>query len=239
MSLNVCSWGDPAAAVGNRGKSPDAYHSSQKLSKVYLANCPLHQDQWQNVHSLSNFISRDPWDPSIVEDFDPRVMAARASKYNKDNPSWDMVMGSPFEAEYWAAMEVELDTLYNELESWTYVKRTPSMRVLPLTWAFACKRRPDGDVKKFKARFVARGDRQRQDVNYFETWDPVCHWSTIRTMMVISAKEKLYSAQCDITAAFLLAKLPKRESLFVSQPRGFMMDPSYVLKLNRTLYGLK
>ena len=69
------------------------------------------------MHLLSNFISRDPWDPSLVEDFDPRVLAARASKQDKDNPSSDMVMGSPFEADYWAAMEVELDTLYNDLES--------------------------------------------------------------------------------------------------------------------------
>ena len=74
------------------------------------------------MHSLSNFISRNPWDPSLVEDFDPRVLAARASKYNKDNPSWDMVMGSPFAVEYWAVMEVELDTHYINLESWTYVK---------------------------------------------------------------------------------------------------------------------
>ena len=86
---------------------------------------------------------------------------------------------------------------------------------------------------------MARGDHQREDVDYFETWAPVCHWSTIRTMMMIAAKERLCSAQCDITAAFLLAKLPKGEDIYVSQPQGFMRDPSYVLKLNRTLYGLK
>ena len=89
---------------------------------------------------------------------------------------------------------MELNTLYNKLESWTYVEWNPYMRVSPSKWAFACKCRPDGDVKKFKDRFVARGNRQRQDVNYFETWAPVCHWSTIRTMIVIAAKEKLYSA---------------------------------------------
>ena len=66
-------------------------------------------------------------------------------------------------------MKVELDTLYIDLESWTYIKQTPSIHVLPSTWAFACKRRPGGDVKQFKARFVACGNCQRQDVDYFET----------------------------------------------------------------------
>ena len=117
--LNVCLWGNPAASVGIWDKSPDAYHSSQKLINAYLADCPLHQDQWQDMHAFSNFISRDPWDPGLVEDFDLRVLAASVSKYYTDNPSWDMVMGNPFEADYRTAMEVELDTLYNDLESWT------------------------------------------------------------------------------------------------------------------------
>ena len=68
------------------------------------------------MHAFSNFISCNPRDPGLVKHFDPRVLAACASKYNKDNPSWDMVMGSPFEADYLAAMEVELDTLYNDLK---------------------------------------------------------------------------------------------------------------------------
>ena len=78
----------------------------------------------------SAFISRDPWDPGLVEDFDPCVMAARVSKNSPDNPKWRDVMGGLFEAEYWAAMEVELHTLYNEMNSWTYVKQMPSMRVI-------------------------------------------------------------------------------------------------------------
>ena len=70
-----------------------------------------------------------------------------------------MVMGSPFKANCWTKKEVELDTLYTNLESWTYGKRTSSMGILPLTWAFARKRRPGGDVKNFKAHFVTRVDR--------------------------------------------------------------------------------
>ena len=58
---------------------------------------------------------RNPFDSRLIQEFDPRVLAARASKYNADNPSWDMVMGGAFEAEYWNAMELELDPLYTAI----------------------------------------------------------------------------------------------------------------------------
>ncbi|KAL7523084.1 hypothetical protein ACHAWF_000359, partial [Thalassiosira exigua] len=55
-------------------------------------------------------------------------------------------------------MEVELETL-KELKAWELVRRTPGMKVLLSNWAFRLKRYPDGEAKKFKARFCARGDR--------------------------------------------------------------------------------
>ena len=70
-------------------------------------------------------------------------------------------------------MKMELNTLENEMESWELVPRTSEMHVLPSTWAFKIKRFPDGLVKKFKARFCVWGDRQKEGVDYFETWSPV------------------------------------------------------------------
>ena len=107
------------------------------------------------------------------------------------------------------------------MDVWELVLRTQDMNVLPSTWAFKCKRYPDGDPKKHKARFCVRGDRQIHGVDYFETWAPVVQWFTIRTIMILAAKENLISAQCDITAAFVHAHLPKGEKVYVHQPRGF------------------
>ncbi len=92
------------------------------------------------------------------------------------------------------------------------------MNVLPSTWAFKVKRYPDGSVKMFKARFCARGDRQLEGVDYFETWAPVVQWSTIRMVLIIAWKLGFKSAQCDITAAFIHALLPKDEEVFIEQP---------------------
>jgi hypothetical protein len=47
------------------------------------------------------------------------------------------------------------------------------MKVLPCTWDLRCKRFPDGMIRKLKARFCARGDKQMEGVDFFETFAPV------------------------------------------------------------------
>jgi hypothetical protein len=53
-------------------------------------------------------------------------------------------------------------------------------------WAFKIKRFPDGTVKKFKALFCAQDDRQKEGIDFIETWAPVVQWLTIRIVMVLA-----------------------------------------------------
>ena len=235
-------WGQPPPGVANLGHSvPSAFHGTGKLTKEFVAAQPILQDTWADVDKLDlcGFLTRDFWHPNLVDYADPRLLQAKVSKYNDDNPNWDMAMNGPFAENFWKACEIELNTLENDMKTWDYVKRTPDMHVLPGTWAFKIKRFPDGLVKKFKARFCVRGDRQQHGINYWETWSPVVHWSTIRTIMILAAKERLVSSQCDITAAFVTAPIPEDEVVYVQQPRGFVKDPDMVLRLNSCLYGMK
>ncbi len=114
------------------------------------------------------------------------------------------------------------------------------MNVLPSTWAFKIKRYPDGRVKNFKARFCARGNRQKEGIDYFETWALVVQWSTVRIVMILAIKLNLLLVQCDITAAFIHGRVPPTETIYVHQPRGFHRgNGDKVLCLKRTLHGLK
>jgi hypothetical protein len=81
-------------------------------------------------------------------------------------------------------MHNELETLTQEFDCWEYVPQTQEMNVLPSTWAFKIKRYSDGQVKKFKAQFCARGDKQKEGIDYFETWAPLVQWSTVRIDMI-------------------------------------------------------
>jgi hypothetical protein len=84
-------------------------------------------------------------------------------------------------------MRVELNTLENEFDCWELVpdprddveNTEEEKNNLPSTWAFKIKLYPDGWVKKFKARFCARGNKQKEGIDYFETWAPVVQWLTV------------------------------------------------------------
>ena len=176
----------------------------------------------------------------IIDMLDPHILAVQSSANSEDNPSYDVAMSGPFAAEYYAACQTELHTLQTELGCWELVHRNSGMNVLPSTWAFKCKRYPDGRVKKFKARFCARGDRQVEGLDYFETWSPVVQWTTVRLMLILATVLDLKSSQADITAAFVHAELPAHEQVYIHQPRGFTVNGrDYVLRLKRSLYGLK
>ncbi len=150
-----------------------------------------------------------------------------------------MAVNGPFQGEFYEAMRTELTTIADDFKCWDLVPRLPGMNVLPSTWVFKIKRYPDGSVKKFKARFCARGDKQLEGIDYFETWAPVVQWSTIRIVLIMALKLGYSSAQCDITAAFIHAVLPDNEEIFVQQPRGFQQKHNHVLRLRRSLYGLR
>jgi hypothetical protein len=95
-------------------------------------------------------------------------------------------------------------------------------------------------VKKFKAQFCARGDRQKDGIDYFETWAPVVQWSTVQIVMILAIKLNLISIQCDITAVFVHGRVPPTETICVHQSHGFHLGKGdEVLGLKRTLYGLK
>ncbi len=84
--------------------------------------------------------------------------------------------------------------------------------VIQLTWAFKCKRFPNGLIEKFKACFCARGDMQLEGVDFFETYAPVVQWTTIRLMFILEVLLGLKSKQGDITCAFLHADLAPDET---------------------------
>ena len=135
FNVNVIShWEQPVPAVLNSRHVPKSFHAQHKLQKGYLAECYLLQDSWFEdptcVSELSDHIRMDPWDESdniyFNDIVDPRILAARMvptkkSKYNDDNPSFDTATHGPFQAEFWQAMRVELNTLINEFDCWDYV----------------------------------------------------------------------------------------------------------------------
>ena len=102
-----------------------------------------------------------------------------------------------------------------------------------------------------KARFCARGDRQIEGTDFFDTFAPVINWTTVRIMLIMFLILGMHTKQVDYTAAFTYAPIdlpPNYENLseeekrkvgvYIEMPRGFK-QPGKVLKLKKSLNGLK
>lgn len=133
------------------------------------------------------------------------------------------------------AMEEEIASLEKN-KVWTLVAR-PRKNIVTNKWVFKIKRKPGGEVDRYKARLVARGFSQIQGIDYDETYAPVANASSIRMLFAFAAKERLDMAQFDVKTAFLYGDL--EETVHMEQPEGFNTGRNQVCLLQRSLYGLK
>jgi hypothetical protein len=118
----------------------------------------------------------------------------------------------------------------------------------------------DGTLKRYKARCVARGFKQKEGIDYEETFSPTGRLSTMRYILYYAVQRKIKPRQADFVTAYLNSKLEDDEAVYISLPEGFVEwlretkqeaytqelarslidEPEgYVVKLKKTLYGLK
>nr|GEW95889.1 retrovirus-related Pol polyprotein from transposon TNT 1-94 [Tanacetum cinerariifolium] len=90
-----------------------------------------------------------------------------------------------------------------------------------------------------KARLVARGYRQKEGIDFEESFSPVARLDAIRIFLAYAAHKNMVIYHMDVKTAFLNGNL--REDVYVSQPDGFVDpdNPNHVYKLKKALYGLK
>ncbi|KAM1050580.1 hypothetical protein ACFX13_033042 [Malus domestica] len=136
------------------------------------------------------------------------------------------------------AMKSEMDSMYQN-QVWTLVD--PPEGIVPVgnKWVFKRKIGVDGNVETYKARLVAKGYRQREGIDYEETFSHVAMIKSIRILLAIAAYHDYEIWQMDVKTAFLNGYL--EEELYMAQPKGFVSksEKTKVCKLQRSIYGLK
>ena len=140
--------------------------------------------------------------------------------------------------EWKCAMQEEIDALYKN-DTWELVPRPNDKKVIGCKWVYKSKFNSDGTLNRCKARLVAKGYSQTYGLDYEETFSPVAKMASIRVVISLVASLKWNTYQIDVKNAFLNGIL--KEEVFMEQPHGFKdnVNPDYVCKLKRGLYGLK
>lgn len=98
------------------------------------------------------------------------------------------------------------------------------------------KYNPNGIISKYKARLLAKGFHQSQDVDFFETFNHIVKLCTIRVILSLAVMNHWSIRQLDVNNAFLNGIFT--EDVFMHQSKDFF-HLSNIYKLTKSLYGLK
>ena len=143
------------------------------------------------------------------------------------------------EAPYWKeAINDEVESILQN-HTWELVDLPPGSKPLGYKWIFKKKMKADGSIDKCKARLVIKGYKQKEGLDYFDTYSPVTRISSILMLIAIAAIHNLEIHQMDVKTAFLNGDLD--EEIYMEQPEGFIVpgQEKKVCQLVKSLYGLK
>lgn len=142
------------------------------------------------------------------------------------NPIWHKAMNEDFNA-----------LLYTD--TWILVPPNNQRNIIGYKWVFKVKQKANNTLDRCKARLVAKDFHQTHGLDYTETLSPVDKPTTIRLILSVATYFNWTIKQFNIHNAFLLRSLT--EDVYMQQPPGFVHPnfPTYLCKLNKSLYGLK
>ena len=103
---------------------------------------------------------------------------------------------------------------------------------------FTKKQNLDGQVTRYKVRFVAQGFNQKPGLDYDFTYSPVVDSGTFRYLLGTVVQFSLKIHLLDVVTAYLHGPLDTK--LYIRPPLDFLPQPLFPgLKIQKSLYGLK
>jgi transposase InsO family protein len=166
-----------------------------------------------------------------------KLVVVKNTEVIKSEPTtWDEMMNSKDRDKWLEAVNAEINSL-NNMNTWTIINKEPNQKLINSKWIFKIKYKPDGEIERYKARLVAKGFMQKEGIDYGETFAPVVRTETLRFLISFATQQKLEMEQMDVETAFLHGEL--EEEVLMKIPTGINIESSKVLKLNKSLYGLK
>jgi hypothetical protein len=168
-----------------------------------------------------------------------------AAKVVSDEPqTLKEALTGPDAAKWRLALKREYFAIQRK-KTWTLVKRSEvkGQRVLRGKLVFKKKRDKNGNILKYKVRWVVRGFEQQYGKDYDQTYAGVCKSVTWKIVLAIAAVKDWDIDQMDAVTAFLNPQIDG--DVYVELPPDWKDifditdEDDYVCKLLMALYGLK
>lgn len=107
---------------------------------------------------------------------------------------------------------------------WDLVPLPEGAKPIGCKWIFKIKRDSNGNVKRYKARLVARDFIQKEGIDYKEAFSLVSMKDSFRTIMALVAHFDLELQQMDVKTTFFNGDID--ETIYMVQPKNFVSgDP--------------
>lgn len=141
------------------------------------------------------------------------------------DPNWKLAMQEDYHA-------------LQKNKTWSLIPLPLGKTAIGCKWVFSVKENLNGTIQRNKARLVAKGFRQREGIDFHETFSPVVKPTTTRVLLSLALTHNWSIRKIDISNVFLNGVL--KEDVYMQQPPGFENgDKTLVYKLHKSLYGLK
>jgi hypothetical protein len=123
--------------------------------------------------------------------------------------------------------------------TWHLVPATQATNIIDCKWVFKVKKRADGSVDRYKTHLVAKGFKQRYDIDYDDTLSAIVKAATIWLVLSLVVSRNWYLRELDVQNTFLYGVL--EEEVYMRQLSGYHDDfnPNFLCKLDKAQYGLK
>ncbi|SGY96283.1 BQ5605_C036g11556 [Microbotryum silenes-dioicae] len=225
----------PALAFSNPGPAnapPDGDRSTRtRRPPDYLGFAHAAQ-HWEFAdHAAIQFNDFNEGDPDTQMYSFEEVSALLAKIDSDDTPSVQVALAGPFR-DYWlAAMSVQEGALAAKNVFSKPVRPPPGAIVIGSMWVLLVKRNAEGQIVKYKAQLVARGDMQRDRGVHINSFSPTGRAASHRLLLALAVKNKWETCQFDVSSAYLNGNLGGTE-IYMRLPGGD------IVRLQRALYGL-
>ena len=90
------------------------------------------------------------------------------------------------------------------LNTWVLTDLPEGCKPLGCKWILKKKLKADGTIEKYKVCLVAKGFRQTEGFDLFDTYSPVTRITSIRVLISIAAVHNLEIHQMDVKTTFYM-----------------------------------
>ncbi|KAF8701274.1 Reverse transcriptase (RNA-dependent DNA polymerase), partial [Rhizoctonia solani] len=177
-------------------------------------------------------------DTTLATPGDVEYKWAYAAKLSAPNnhPTVTEALAGPDAEEWQKAMAKEVST-FKKMDTYNLTNLPPGHKAIGNAWVFTLKRNANGTPARYKGQLVAQGFSQQPGIDFDETFAPVVRLDSIQLLLSIANQNDWDIQQLNVNSAYLHAKVNKE--LYMQQIPYFEDSTNQVLKLKRSIYGLK